>query len=41
MYFDEPMIRAGLLETDPSAKSKIESWDTGKIKTRYVVSPAC
>jgi carbonic anhydrase len=36
MYFDEPMIRSGLLETDPSAKSKIDSWDTGKIKTRYV-----
>lgn len=34
MYFDEEMIRSGILETDPSAKSKIESWDIGTIKTR-------
>lgn len=37
MYFDEKMIRSGLLETDPSAKSKIESWDIGTIKTRYAM----
>ena len=37
MYFDEKMIRTGLLETDPSAKTKIESWDIGTIKTRYAM----